>query len=312
MGTKIQQEINELTHLSVFSGIGGLDIAGEMAGFRTVGQCEWKGYPTKVLEKHWPHVPRGRDIHTLTGRDFYEKTGLRTVDIVSGGFPCQPFSVAGQRKGKADERYLWPEMLRVVSEIRPTWVVGENVAGLTSMAEPVGSPQVAGREIARHAGEDHYHSVLVQQEKMLLEGILQDLENAGYDVQPFVVPACGVDAPHQRARLCIIGCRARDVENAGGLRCGKPEDVREQPGRLQNLTESKQLDSQIQVMLKTHGLFFGTYSHQKMHFAIENILYMCDRVSQRPHPKATKNKNVAAQGRVEMNNTHRKHDMLER
>lgn len=179
-----------LTHLSLFSGIGGLDIAAEMAGIKTVGQCEWADFQTKILEKHWPDVPRWRDIRTLTAEDFYERTGLRTVDIVSGGFPCQPFSVAGKRSGKDDDRYLWPEMLRVIRELRPAWVIGENVPGIVNLA---------------------------------LDTVLSDLENEGYSAQPFIIPACGVDAPHKRERVCIVAysvnrggivCRNRELSNA--------------------------------------------------------------------------------------------------
>lgn len=175
-----------MNHLSLFSGIGGLDLAAEMAGFTTVGQCEWADYPTKVLEKHWPDVPRWRDIRTLTGESFYEKTGMRTVDIISGGFPCQPFSVAGKRRGKEDDRYLWPEMLRVISELRPAWVVGENVAGIVNMA---------------------------------LDQVYADLENEGYTVQAFIIPACAVDAPHRRDRCAIVAYTKRiGQRGAWGIR----------------------------------------------------------------------------------------------
>ena len=160
-----------LTHLSLFSGIGGLDLAAEWAGIETVGQCEWAEYPIKVLEKHWPNVPRWKDIRTLTGDSFYERTGRRTVDIISGGFPCQPFSVAGKQRGKEDDRYLWPEMVRVIKELRPTWIVGENVSGLIRAA---------------------------------LKDILSELEKEGYESRAYSSEARNIGGLFRGERIAIV------------------------------------------------------------------------------------------------------------
>ena len=199
-----------LTHLSLFTGIGGLDLAAEAAGIDTIGQCEWADYPTKVLEKHWPDVPRWRDIRTLTRESFYDKTNRRSVDIISGGFPCQPFSVAGNRRGILDDRYLWPEMLRVVDELRPAWVIGENVAGILSMAFPDKETRMESRAINRLPGHDIYEAVFTRRERMLLPAIIRSLEEIGYEVQVFVIPACGVGAWHQRYRTAIAGYSKHD------------------------------------------------------------------------------------------------------
>ena len=166
--------------LDLFSGIGGMSLAAEWAGIETVAFCEIEPYCQKVLRKHWPHIPIYDDVRQLT-RERLEKDGVigngRTIDIVCGGYPCQPFSVAGKRRGAEDDRHLWPEMFRLIEELRPAWVVGENVAGHVSLG---------------------------------LDDVLSDLESAGYQTRAFVIPAAAVGAPHRRDRVFVVGYTEHD------------------------------------------------------------------------------------------------------
>ena len=152
--------------LDLFSGIGGFSLGLEAAGMETAAFCEREPFCQAVLRKHWPNTPIHSDITELDG---YEYRG--TVQLVCGGFPCQPFSVAGQQRGAEDDRALWPQMLRVICEVQPTWVIGENVTGIIAME---------------------------------LDTVLSDLEREGYACQTFVIPACAVDAQHRRDRVWIV------------------------------------------------------------------------------------------------------------
>jgi DNA (cytosine-5)-methyltransferase 1 len=180
-----------LNHFSLFTGIGGIDIAASWAGFTAVGMCEIDDYRRKVLDKHWPDVPKWRDIFELTGEEILDKCGR--IDLLSGGFPCQPFSAAGKRKGQADERYLWPEMFRIIREVKPQWVLGENVRGILSID--------AGRTFGR---------------------ILADLAESGYRVGWLCYGAGDVFAPHKRERVFIVAYSQKqglERANAEGITC---------------------------------------------------------------------------------------------
>jgi len=162
-----------MNHGSLFSGIGGFDLAAEWMGWNNVFHCEWNPFGRKVLNNYWPNSISYEDI---TKTDFSIHRG--NIDIITGGFPCQPYSMAGKRLGKDDERHLWPEMLRAIREISPRWVVGENVFGLVNW----------------NGG-------------MVFDEVQADLEAQGYEVQPFVLPACAVNAPHRRDRVWFVAYR---------------------------------------------------------------------------------------------------------
>lgn len=162
-----------MTHASLFSGIGGFDLAAEWAGWTNAFNCEIDPFCRKILKYHFPDAEQYGDIRTADFAVWRDR-----IDVLTGGFPCQPFSLAGKRKGTEDDRYLWPEMLRVIRTVRPRWVVGENVYGIVNWSEG-----------------------------MVLDTVCSDLEAAGYEVQPYIISACGVGAPHRRDRCWFVAHR---------------------------------------------------------------------------------------------------------
>lgn len=168
-----------MRHLDLFSGIGGFSLAAQWVWgdeYENVGFCDNSEFCQAVLRKNFNNAKIYSDIRNLNGKE------IQNLDLLTGGFPCQPFSFAGKRRGNQDDRYLWPEMLRVIRETRPRWIVGENVAGIINLA---------------------------------LDQVLSDLEREGYTCQAFVIPAAAVQAPHRRDRVWIVG---HDVADASGKR----------------------------------------------------------------------------------------------
>lgn len=188
------------THASLFSGIGAAEIAADWMGWQSLFHCEIQEFPRKVLEYWYPNAVSYEDI---TKTDFTPWRGK--IDILTGGFPCQAFSMAGKRLGDKDHRYLWPEMLRAIREIQPSWVVGENVTGLLSMVQ-------SGEEAKMGRTDDIFEKNIIyrKEQRFTLDEICEGLEREGYAVQPFVVPACAVGAPHRRDRIWIVARRIQD------------------------------------------------------------------------------------------------------
>ncbi len=185
--------------LDLFSGIGGFSLGLEWAGMSTVAFCERDPYCVKVLNKHWPDTPIHNDVKELDGHQY-----RGSVELVCGGFPCQPFSDAGPKNGTSDDRHLWPEMFRIIKECRPRWVIGENVSGFINMA---------------------------------LDDVCLNLESEGYEVRTFVLPACSVDARHRRDRVFIVGYtasgRAREIEHETSGRVALGRNEMDSPRRNQ-------------------------------------------------------------------------------
>ena len=188
--------------LDLFSGIGGFSLGLEATGkFKTIAFCEKDEFCRKVLKKHWPNVKQYNDIRSINGTKI-------SADIISGGFPCQPFSVAGKRKGTADDRYLWDEMLRVITEVKPRWIVGENVQGIININNG-----------------------------LVLRQVQTDLEAQGFQVQCFLIPASGIGAWHRRNRVWIVA-------NSDKFRCTQHNETKKEKSQRRSKTSLMSSSSQ--------------------------------------------------------------------
>jgi DNA (cytosine-5)-methyltransferase 1 len=203
-----------------------------MLGWENVFHCEINGFGRKVLE-YW--FPDSESYEDITKTDFTKFRG--TIDVLTGGFPCQPFSYAGKRGGQSDERYLWPEMLRVINEVRPTWVIGENVAGIATMVESCKVTDM-GSEATLFEASGGIHRYTAEF-AFTIERICSDLESEGYSVQPMLIPACAVGAPHRRDRVFFIAHNnfASDSIHQGSLRNASTNATKEGKERLSERNE---------------------------------------------------------------------------
>jgi len=218
------------THLDLFSGIGGFALAAGWAGFTTVGFVEYEDFPKRLLSRRFPNIPIHSDIHD------FDATPFRGVDLVTGGFPCQPFSAAGKQRGKEDDRFLWKEMLRVIVEAQPTWVLAENVAGIVNMA---------------------------------LDEVLADLEAQDYATGTVILPACAKNALHRRDRVWIIAKRLHDADTDHSTMQAEQESQHEWPPDLGGCSEDK-LESRSDVAhSKSNGLQGGRARDKRSKYSEE-------------------------------------------
>ena len=243
-----------MTHASVFSGIGGPEVAATMLGWDNLFHCEINPFGKRVLDYWYPNAKSYDDITTT---DFSEWRGK--VNVLTGGFPCQPFSYAGKRRGADDDRYLWPFMFKCIDQIQPDWVVAENVGGILTMVEQGEVIQL--EDTPTFFDEDDTLHRYQYRGTFTLERICSDLETHGYDVQPILIPACAVGAPHKRDRVFIIGHRTATDSACRGIsgcddnsqQCDEgtigqslqnrePNSVRNQQGRKSDASDTRSLD----------------------------------------------------------------------
>lgn len=189
-----------ITHASLFSGIGGAEIAAAWMGWKNLFHCDINPFGLQVL-RYW--FPNSVEYNDIKNTDFTPWRGK--VDVLTGGFPCQPFSSVGRRKGAEDDRYLWPQMLRAIDEVKPRYVVGENVAGITTMVEQTETTKMANEASLFEVGDVFVQEKTVK--RFTVDKICGDLEEHGYAVQPLAIPAIAVDAPHVRERVWFLAKR---------------------------------------------------------------------------------------------------------
>ena len=240
-----------MRHASLFSGIGGPEVAAAMLGWENVFHCEINEFGRKVLE-YW--FPESDSYDDITKTDFRKYRG--TIDVLTGGFPCQPFSYAGKRGGQEDQRYLWPEMLRVINEIRPTWVIGENVAGIGTMVEQCRITDMGSQASLFEEGSGvHRYSA---EYTFTIERICKDLESIGYSVQPMLIPACAVGAPHRRDRIFFIANNVADSINKGSVRKSTANAAKEGKERISERNEVQWIDEPAGTRSEIPGIAENT------------------------------------------------------
>ena len=212
-----------MKHLDLFSGIGGFALGLQKVGFETVAFCEIDKYCQTLLNEKWKGFKIYNDVKEIT-KERLKADEVELPEIITGGFPCQPFSVAGKQKGTSDDRHLWPEMFRIIKELKPRWVIGENVKGLINL-----------------------------ENGMVFESVCTNLEGEGYEVRAFNIPAAGVGAPHRRERIWIVAHRKESMVNADGVRLEQHNETKKETSWWRTSTTFKPTSNVVNTISNDKG-----------------------------------------------------------